>query len=73
MTDAALSGDARGIEMVGRSYAQSIEGQAWLGQGQQLNEALALQARQAEQERQQAMQQAMASEAQVPRGPVMRM
>ena len=73
MTDAALSGDARGIEMAGRSYAQSIEGQAWLGQGQQLNDALAQQAQQAEQEQQQAMQQAMASEAQTQRGPVMRM
>lgn len=72
MTDAALSGDARGIEMAGRSYAQSIEGQAWLGQGQQLNDALAQQAQQAGQE-QQAMQQAMVSEAQTHRGPVMRM
>lgn len=71
MTDAALSGDAQGIEMAGRAYAQSIEGQAWLGQGQQLNVALA---QQAEQEQQQAIQQAMAAnEAQVQRGPAMRM
>jgi hypothetical protein len=71
MTDAALNGDAQGIEMAGRAYAQSIEGQAWLGQGQQLNVALA---QQAEQEQQQAIQQAMAAnEAQVQRGPVMRM
>ncbi|HEX7802048.1 MAG TPA: DUF2235 domain-containing protein [Pseudoxanthomonas sp.] len=71
MTDAALNGDAQGIEMAGRAYAQSIEGQAWLGQGQQLNVALA---RQAEQEQQQAIQQVMAAnEAQVQRGPAMRM
>ncbi|HVK93819.1 MAG TPA: DUF2235 domain-containing protein [Noviherbaspirillum sp.] len=71
MTDAALNGDAQGIEMAGRAYAQSIEGHAWLGQGQQLNVALA---QQAEQEQQQAIQQAMAAnEAQVQRGPVMRM
>jgi hypothetical protein len=77
MTDAAMSGDARGIEMAGRAYAHSAEGQVWLGQGQQLNDALAQQAQQAqqaEQAQQQAAQQAMAaSEAQTQRGPVMRM
>lgn len=71
MTDAAMSGNAIGIEMAGRAYAHSAEGQAWLGQGQQLNDALA---QQAEHAQQQAAQQAMeASEAQTQRGPVMRM
>lgn len=57
--------------MAGRAYAHSAEGQAWLGQGQQLNDALA---QQAEHAQQQAAQQAMeASEAQTQRGPVMRM
>lgn len=71
MTDAALSGDARGIQIAGRAYAQSADGQAWLHQGQQLNDTLA---RQAEQEQQRAMQQAMlANEAQTQRVPVMRM
>ncbi len=71
MTDAALNGDARGIQMAGRTYAQSSEGQAWLGQGQSLNQSLA---QQTEQERQQAAQLAMvANEAQIQRGPVMRL
>ncbi|MET1160984.1 MAG: hypothetical protein ABWY48_00460, partial [Pseudoxanthomonas sp.] len=71
MTDAALSGDARGIQMAGRAYAQSSNGRMWLEQGQQLNDTLA---RQAEQDQQQAIQQAMvATEAQTQRGPVMRM
>jgi hypothetical protein len=71
MTDAALNGDARGIQMAGRTYAQSSDGQAWLGQGQSLNHTLA---QQAEQEQQQAAQLAMvANEAQIQRGPVMRM
>ena len=71
MTDAALSGDARGIQVAARAYAQSVDGQAWLHQGQQLNDTLV---RQAEQEQQRAMQQAMvANEAQTQRGPVMRM
>lgn len=71
MTDAALSGDARGIQMAGRAYAQSGDGQAWLDQGQQLNDTLA---RQGEQEQQRTMQQAMlVNETQTQRGPVMRM
>ena len=71
MTDAALNGDARGIQVAGRAYAQSGDGQAWLDQGQQLNDTLA---RQAEQEQQRTIQQAMlANEAQTQRGPAMRM
>lgn len=71
MTDAALNGDARGIHMAGRAYAQGGDGQAWLGQGQSLNQSLA---QQAEQDRQQAAQLAMvANEAQIQRGPVMRL
>ena len=71
MTDAALNGDARGIHMAGRAYAQGSDGQAWLGQGQSLNQSLA---QQAEQDRQQAAQLAMvANEPQIQRGPVMRL
>ncbi len=71
MTDAALNGDARGIQMAGHAYAKSSDGQAWLGQGQSLNQSLA---QQAEQEQQQIAQQTMiANEAQIQRGPVMRL
>lgn len=71
MTDAALNGDAHGIQMAGRMYAQSSDGQAWLGQGQSFNQSLA---QQAEQEQQRVAQLAMvANEAQIQRGPVMRM
>ncbi len=71
MTDAALNGDARGIQMAGHAYAHSSDGQAWLGRGQSLNQSLA---QQADQDRQQAAQLAMvANEAQIQRGPVMRM
>lgn len=70
MTAAALNGDARGIQMAGRAYAQSSEGHAWLEQGQSLNQSLA---QQAEQERQQTVQAMVANEAQIQRGPVMRM
>lgn len=57
-TDAALHGQASGIHEAGRAYAQSAEGQAWLGEGREHNHALV--AQQAEQERQQALQEALA-------------
>lgn len=71
MTDAALSGDARGIQVAGRAYAQSADGRVWLDQGQSLNQSLA---QQAGQEQQPTTQQSMlVNETQTQRGPVMRM
>lgn len=59
-TDAALRHDAQGINAVGRDYAQSAQGQQWLQQGVTFNQ---------QQERQAALEQQAALQAQTPQAP----
>ncbi|RMH87318.1 DUF2235 domain-containing protein, partial [Lysobacter pythonis] len=69
MTDAALRRDVDGMLRVGREYAQSPEGQAWLQQGRAYNlEQQAAREREIAEALNRQQQQA-----ETPRGPVMRM
>lgn len=72
MTNAALDGDSRGIRMVGREFARSDAGQAWLAQGRESNHAVKLQEQQTALDTQQPVLAQQLMDDPVRRGPVMR-
>lgn len=72
MTNAALDGDGHGVRKVGREFAQSDAGQAWLDQGRESNHALKSQQQQAALDTQQPLLAQQLMDDPVRRGPVMR-